>query len=46
MPFGIKYIAREIFRGLQVKFEAEPEDALVKVVLHMIYYRYLQPAVV
>ncbi|KAH9824851.1 hypothetical protein DFH28DRAFT_1077365 [Melampsora americana] len=46
MPYGIRYIAREIFRGLQVKFESEPEDALVKVVLHMIYYRYLQPAVV
>ncbi|KAG0144428.1 hypothetical protein CROQUDRAFT_47337 [Cronartium quercuum f. sp. fusiforme G11] len=46
MPFGIRYIAREIFRGLQVKFESEPEDALAKVVLHMIYYRYLQPAVV
>lgn len=46
MPFGIRYIAREIFRGLQVKFPNENPDALAKVVLHMIYYRYLQPAVV
>ncbi|KAI9624029.1 hypothetical protein H4Q26_017040 [Puccinia striiformis f. sp. tritici PST-130] len=35
-----------MFRGLQVKFPGESEDSLAKVVLHMIYYRYLQPAVV
>lgn len=46
MPFGIRYTAREMFRGLQVKFQGESEDSLAKVVLHMIYYRYLQPAVV
>ncbi|POW08043.1 hypothetical protein PSTT_07792 [Puccinia striiformis] len=46
MPFGIRYTAREMFRGLQVKFPGESEDSLAKVVLHMIYYRYLQPAVV
>ncbi|MBW0545430.1 hypothetical protein O181_085145, partial [Austropuccinia psidii MF-1] len=46
MPFGLRYIAREIFRGLKVKFPSETEDSLARVVLHMIYYRYLQPAVV
>ncbi|PLW35535.1 hypothetical protein PCASD_14368 [Puccinia coronata f. sp. avenae] len=46
MPFGIRYTAREMFRGLQVKFPGESGDSLAKVVLHMIYYRYLQPAVV
>ncbi|CAH7690973.1 hypothetical protein PPACK8108_LOCUS26490 [Phakopsora pachyrhizi] len=46
MPFGLRYIGREIFRGLKVKFTNESEDGLAKVVLHMIYYRYLQPAIV
>ncbi|KAN0064164.1 iqgap-related protein [Thecaphora frezii] len=46
MPFGIRYIAREVFRALQNKFPDEPEDALIKVVGHLVYYRYLNPAIV
>ena len=46
MPFGIRYIAREVFRALQAKFPNEPEEALIKVVGHLVYYRYLNPAIV
>lgn len=46
MPFGIRYIAREVFRALQAKFPNESEDALIKVVGHLVYYRYLNPAIV
>ncbi|KDN47975.1 hypothetical protein K437DRAFT_273559 [Tilletiaria anomala UBC 951] len=46
MPFGIRYIAREVFRALQNKFPQEPEAALIKVVGHLVYYRYLNPAIV
>lgn len=46
MPYGVRYIARELFRALQSKFPAEPEDALIKVVGHLVYYRYLNPAIV
>lgn len=46
MPFGIRYIGREVFRALQSKFPQEPEDRLIKVVGHLVYYRYLNPAVV
>ncbi len=46
MPFGIRYIAREVFRALQSKFPQEPEGALIKVVGHLVYYRYLNPAIV
>ncbi|PWN48300.1 hypothetical protein IE53DRAFT_203326 [Violaceomyces palustris] len=46
MPFGIRYIAREVFRALQAKFPNEPEDSLIKVVGHLVYYRYLNPAIV
>ncbi|KAK0533431.1 iqgap- protein [Tilletia horrida] len=46
MPYGIRYIAREVFRALQAKFPNEPETALIKVVGHLVYYRYLNPAIV
>lgn len=46
MPYGIRYIAREVFRALQEKFPNEPEDSLLKVVGHLVYYRYLNPAIV
>lgn len=46
MPYGIRYIAREVFRALQEKFPSEPESSLLKVVGHLVYYRYLNPAIV
>ena len=46
LPYGVRYIAREVFRALQSKFPNEPEDALIKVVGHLVYYRYLNPAIV
>lgn len=46
MPFGIRYIGREVFRALQIKFPNESEDRLIKVVAHLVYYRYLNPAIV
>ncbi|KAK0546133.1 iqgap- protein [Tilletia horrida] len=46
MPYGIRFIAREVFRALQAKFPNEPENALIKVVGHLVYYRYLNPAIV
>lgn len=46
MPFGIRYIGREVFRSLQSKFPQEPEDRLIKVVAHLVYYRYMNPAIV
>ena len=35
-----------MFRALQAKFPDEPQDALIKVVGHLVYYRYLNPAIV
>ncbi|GAC94660.1 GTPase activating protein [Pseudozyma hubeiensis SY62] len=46
MPYGVRYYAREVFRALQSKFPDEPSDALIKVVGHLVYYRYLNPAIV
>lgn len=46
MPFGMRYIAREIFRALEVKFANESKESLIRVVGHFLYYRYINPAVV
>ena len=46
MPFGMRYIAREIFRALEVKFNTESKENLIRVVGHFLYYRYINPAVV
>ena len=46
MPYGIRYIARELKRTLMKKFPEEDEVAVMKVVGHLVYYRYLNPAIV
>lgn len=46
MPFGMRYIAREIFRALEIKFGNETKESLIRVVGHFLYYRYINPAVV
>ncbi|CAG8816633.1 19851_t:CDS:2, partial [Gigaspora rosea] len=46
MPFGIRYIAKELKKSLMSKFSKESEDSVIKVVGHLIYYRYLNPAIV
>ncbi|KAG9292036.1 hypothetical protein G9A89_017935 [Geosiphon pyriformis] len=46
MPYGIRYISRELKKALVKKFPNESEDAVMKVVGHLVYYRYLNPAIV
>lgn len=46
MPYGIRYIAREVYHALQEKFPQESQNALLKVVGNIVYYRYLNPAIV
>lgn len=46
MPFGIRYVAREVFRSLQTRFPNEPEHEIIRVVGNLIYYRFIQPAAV
>ncbi|CAI2167555.1 2722_t:CDS:10 [Funneliformis geosporum] len=46
VPYGIRYIARELKNSLMAKFSNESEDNVIKVVGHLIYYRYLNPAIV
>ncbi|KAJ2079411.1 iqgap- protein [Coemansia sp. RSA 988] len=46
MPYGMRYIARELRRALTEKFPDEPESQVMKVVGHLVYYRYINPAIV
>ncbi|KAJ1918752.1 iqgap- protein [Tieghemiomyces parasiticus] len=46
MPYGIRYIARELQRALVAKFPQERENTVMKVVGHLVYYRYINPAIV
>ncbi|KAJ2855939.1 iqgap- protein, partial [Coemansia erecta] len=46
MPYGMRYIARELRRALTAKFPDEPETQVMKVVGHLVYYRYINPAIV
>ncbi|KAF9941677.1 hypothetical protein BGZ67_004251 [Mortierella alpina] len=46
MPYGIRYIAKEVGNALRSKFPQESEDNISKAVGNLIYYRYLNPAIV
>ncbi|KAI1311958.1 hypothetical protein EDD11_003214 [Mortierella claussenii] len=46
MPYGIRYIAKEVGNALRSKFPHEPEENITKAVGNLIYYRYLNPAIV
>ncbi|KAJ2901537.1 iqgap- protein, partial [Coemansia aciculifera] len=46
MPYGMRYIARELRRALTAKFPDEPEAQVMKIVGHLVYYRYINPAIV
>ncbi|KAF9110510.1 hypothetical protein BGX27_006237 [Mortierella sp. AM989] len=46
MPYGIRYIAKEVGNALRSKFPEEPEENITKAVGNLIYYRYLNPAIV
>ncbi|KAJ2559701.1 iqgap- protein [Coemansia sp. RSA 1933] len=46
MPYGMRYIARELRRALTAKFPDEPESQVMKIVGHLVYYRYINPAIV
>ncbi|KAJ2794875.1 iqgap- protein, partial [Coemansia furcata] len=46
MPYGMRYIACELRRALTAKFPDEPEAQVMKIVGHLVYYRYINPAIV
>ncbi|GAA6039162.1 hypothetical protein JCM8097_000443 [Rhodosporidiobolus ruineniae] len=45
MPFGLRFIARELFRALRHKFPGQHDSESLRVVGHLVYYRFLQSAI-
>ncbi|TIB14627.1 hypothetical protein E3P89_00865 [Wallemia ichthyophaga] len=46
MPYGLRFIARELYLALRIKFKNESEEACNRIIGQLIYYRYIQPAIV
>ena len=46
MPYGIRYIAKQSHECLCERFPNESPDAVLQVVVHFIYQKYLKPAII
>ncbi|WFD31903.1 iqgap- protein [Malassezia sp. CBS 17886] len=44
MPYGLRFVARAIVRGLQERFPDEARDELLRTAGSVVYMRYLHPA--
>ncbi|XP_037537000.1 ras GTPase-activating-like protein IQGAP2 [Nematolebias whitei] len=46
IPYGMRYIAKVLKNSLHQKFPEASEDELLKIVGNLLYYRYMNPAIV
>ena len=46
MPFGVRYIAQQMFESLASKFSSEDRGYILQVVGHWLWKAYLQPALI
>lgn len=46
IPYGMRYIAKVLKKSLHEKFPDATEDELLKIVGNLLYYRYMNPAIV
>ncbi|KAM0790472.1 hypothetical protein ACM66B_003348 [Microbotryomycetes sp. NB124-2] len=46
MPYGIRFVARELYRALRARFPDEAEAEMLRVAGHLVYYRFIQPAII
>lgn len=46
LPYGLRSICKELFAALRKRFPREPQDDLLKVVGNLLYYRYMNPALI
>ncbi|NXI36617.1 IQGA2 protein, partial [Galbula dea] len=46
MPYGMRYIAKVLKSSLHEKFPDATEDELLKIIGNLLYYRYMNPAIV
>uniref|UniRef100_G1TKE7 IQ motif containing GTPase activating protein 2 n=1 Tax=Oryctolagus cuniculus TaxID=9986 RepID=G1TKE7_RABIT len=46
LPYGLRYVAKVLKNSIHEKFPEASEDELLKVVGNLLYYRYMNPAIV
>ncbi|XP_047216426.1 ras GTPase-activating-like protein IQGAP3 isoform X2 [Girardinichthys multiradiatus] len=46
LPYGLRYTAKVLRDALKTKFPAASESELYKIVSNLVYYRYMNPAIV
>ncbi|XP_027719205.1 ras GTPase-activating-like protein IQGAP2 [Vombatus ursinus] len=46
LPYGMRYIAKVLKNSLHKKFPDATEDELLKIIGNLLYYRYMNPAIV
>jgi Ras GTPase-activating-like protein IQGAP2/3 len=46
MPYGMRCLAKELLGSLKDKFPHEPEEVYAMIVGRLVYYRYINPAIV
>jgi Ras GTPase-activating-like protein IQGAP2/3 len=46
MPYGVRYLAQQMFEELRLKFTYEPQEHLLQLVGHWVWKAYIQPALV
>ncbi|KAK9369109.1 hypothetical protein V1509DRAFT_621145 [Lipomyces kononenkoae] len=46
MPYGIRYLGRELMAGLQRSFPSESEDRILSAIANVLYYRYMNAAII
>lgn len=46
LPYGLRYICKCLRQDLREKFPDVPEDDILKVLGNVLYYRYLNPAII
>ncbi|KAI0353517.1 hypothetical protein OH77DRAFT_1497233 [Trametes cingulata] len=46
MPYGMRYMAREMLNAVKAKFPEAPVEACAACVARLVYYRYINPAII
>lgn len=46
LPYGLRYIAKVLKNSIREKFPDATEDELLKIIGNLLYYRYMNPAIV
>ncbi|KAI1789553.1 hypothetical protein LXA43DRAFT_892818 [Ganoderma leucocontextum] len=46
MPFGMRYMARETLNAVKDKFPDAPAEACAACIARLVYYRYINPAII